>query len=73
MAGTEPKGRTTSWTVRASEQAALPFLIRFASAELLPSGHLSGVAHNFPGPGSWLNEEITCRGMNGAEWNVIAK
>ena len=22
--------------------------------------HLSGVAHNFPEPGSWLNEEITC-------------
>jgi hypothetical protein len=29
--------------------------------------HLSGVAHNFPEPGSWLNEEITWRGMNGAE------
>ncbi len=22
--------------------------------------HLSGVAYNFPEPGSWLNEEITC-------------
>jgi hypothetical protein len=25
--------------------------------------HLSGVAHDFPEPGSWLNEEITWRGM----------